>query len=142
MDLDVADYYDADDRPPIDGAVDFVSHFCPYVQRISVRYNDARSITGDAIAPLVSRPRFVREVFLFNECESLPLDSGFRFQCLILNQGSNLCDVTLVGVAAVPFADLVALCPLMENLQLDFNSYSSSSDDLASLKVCQLKSFR
>ena len=142
LDFDVAAYYDGDERPELFCAVDFVSTFCPYVRRIAMRYNDASSVTDDAIASLVSRPRCVREVFLFNESESLPLDSGFKFHCVILNQGPNLCDVTLVGVAAVPFSDLVALCPLLENLYLDFNSYTSSSEELTSPNICLLKSFR
>ena len=61
--LDLVSYAEEDDRPPVDVAVDFLSQFCPSVQKIYMVYNgsrdqyykNCRSVTGSAINLLQER---------------------------------------------------------------------------------------
>jgi len=141
LDLDLHSYMKEDDRPPISSAVEFVSQFCPLVQRLIIKYSDA-SVKCDDFLTLLREPRCVKEVFLLCEDETLATYSRFGFENVIFNQGRNLRDVTLVGIGGISLTDLLNNCPLVENLQLDFNVYFINSEEAISNEPCFLKQFR
>ena len=141
LDLDLHSYMNEDDRPPISSAVEFVSQFCPFVQRLVVKYSDA-SVTCDDLSSLLREPRIVKEVFFLCEDESLATYSRFGFENVIFNQGRNLRDVTLVGIGGISLTDLLNNCPLVENLHLDYNVYLLSSEEVISNEPCLIKQLR
>ena len=142
LEIDMNTYMEEDDRPPLSSAIEFVSQFCPFVKRIFLSYGDA-SVTSDELLPLINESRTVTSIFLIAENGYQSVDSnGATFRTLIFHQGSNLKDVTLVGIGGVSLTDLINSCPNLENLHLDFNSYLLHQEPVNSDTPIVLKSFR
>ena len=91
---------------------------------------------------LIEEPRIITDIFLHSNNGARSVEDGLVSLNLMLYQGNNLRDVTLIGTSGVSLTNFLNLCPLLENLHLDFNIYSIQHEVSTSKEPLRLQTFR
>ncbi len=126
---------------PFQCSLRLVTQFCPHVQRAVISYSDG-SLKNDDLMALIEEPRIITNIFLHSNNGTRSMEDGLVSLNLMLYQGNNLRDVTLIGTSGVSLTNFLNLCPKLENLHLDFNTYSIQHEECRSKEPLRLQTFR